>query len=152
VADIVKFSGRENPQANIYQLVHDWLRDKKNGRWLLILDNLGRCQLPLRTSTASAWKQANDDRQAQRQPLATYIPHSPNGSIILTSRSKGVANKLVEEKNIFVVEPMDPTHATELLQKRLEKLGAQEDSPLAELASILECMPLAMVQLHTSRS
>jgi hypothetical protein len=23
----------------VFKLVHDWLRDEKNGRWLLVLDN-----------------------------------------------------------------------------------------------------------------
>ena len=32
--------GRRDPKANIFKLVHDWLRDEKNGKWLLILDNI----------------------------------------------------------------------------------------------------------------
>lgn len=39
IASCVKISGRQNLQANIFQLVHDWLRDDKKGKWALKLDN-----------------------------------------------------------------------------------------------------------------
>jgi hypothetical protein len=38
IANCVKISGRQNPQANIFQLVHDWLRSDRKGKWILILD------------------------------------------------------------------------------------------------------------------
>jgi len=31
--------GREDPTAEILQLVYEWLSDKRNGQWLMILDN-----------------------------------------------------------------------------------------------------------------
>ncbi|KAH9859264.1 hypothetical protein J1614_012212 [Plenodomus biglobosus] len=39
IADQVKVRGRKDAQADVFMLVHDWLRDEKNGRWLLVLDN-----------------------------------------------------------------------------------------------------------------
>ncbi|OCK97191.1 uncharacterized protein K441DRAFT_470289, partial [Cenococcum geophilum 1.58] len=39
IADLVKLAGRTDPQANVFKLARDWLRDEKNGRWLLVLDN-----------------------------------------------------------------------------------------------------------------
>jgi hypothetical protein len=35
IADQVKVRGRKDPQANVFKLVHDWLRNVKNGPWLL---------------------------------------------------------------------------------------------------------------------
>uniref|UniRef100_A0A093Y283 O-acetylhomoserine (Thiol)-lyase n=1 Tax=Talaromyces marneffei PM1 TaxID=1077442 RepID=A0A093Y283_TALMA len=40
LADDVKLFGRRDPKANIFKLVHDWLRDSTNGKWILILDNV----------------------------------------------------------------------------------------------------------------
>lgn len=39
IADRVKISGRQNPKANIFKLVHDWLYSSKD-QWLLVLDNV----------------------------------------------------------------------------------------------------------------
>ena len=39
IAEIVKVRGRKEQQADIFKLVHDWLRDERNGRWLLVVDN-----------------------------------------------------------------------------------------------------------------
>jgi hypothetical protein len=55
-----------------------------------------------------------------------------------------VATKLVELRDIILVEPMINTDAIELLQKKLDRVREEHD--LKELASILEYMPLAMVQ------
>src|SRR6266536_6154478 len=40
IANCVKISGRQNPQANIFQLMHNWLRNDRKGKWVLILDNV----------------------------------------------------------------------------------------------------------------
>jgi hypothetical protein len=40
IAEQVKVRGYKDPQADVFKLVHDWLRNKKNGRWLLVLDNV----------------------------------------------------------------------------------------------------------------
>jgi hypothetical protein len=62
----------------------------------------------------------------------------------MTTRSREVALKLVEQNDIVVVEPMDEVHAIALFEK---KLGMQSNSiDIAELAAALEFMPLAIVQ------
>jgi hypothetical protein len=40
IADQVKIPERRSPKADIFKLIHDWLRDEKKGKWLLILDNV----------------------------------------------------------------------------------------------------------------
>jgi hypothetical protein len=32
IANQVKVRGRKDPQADVFKLVHDWLRNEKNGR------------------------------------------------------------------------------------------------------------------------
>ena len=39
IAQRVKISGWDNPEANILQLVNTWLSDDANGRWFMIMDN-----------------------------------------------------------------------------------------------------------------
>ncbi|KAK4165213.1 kinesin light chain [Cladorrhinum sp. PSN259] len=39
IANTVKLSGRNQPKANIPQLVYDWLFNERNGRWVMVLDS-----------------------------------------------------------------------------------------------------------------
>jgi hypothetical protein len=39
IADKIPIPGREDPKADILQLVCAWLSDRRNGQWLMILDN-----------------------------------------------------------------------------------------------------------------
>jgi hypothetical protein len=62
----------------------------------------------------------------------------------MTTRSREVALRLVEQNDIIEVEPMDKAHAMALFEKKLGKQGDSND--IAELAAALEFMPLAIVQ------
>lgn len=68
---------------------------------------------------------------------------SQNGSILITSRSREAALKLVKQSDIIAVEPMDEAHALVLSMKKLGKQGKGQD--IAELAAALEFIPLAVV-------
>ncbi|KAF2790576.1 hypothetical protein K505DRAFT_250898, partial [Melanomma pulvis-pyrius CBS 109.77] len=141
IADCVKIAGRQNLRANIFKLVHDWLRDSKDP-WLLILDNMDDARFLLHVQTNSL-EQPSDSGTASR-PLREYLPHCERGSIIVTTRNKDAALKLVEQRDMIAVQPMDEEQAQALFKK---KLGVQgDDSDIAELAAALEYMPLAIVQ------
>jgi hypothetical protein len=91
--------------------------------------------------------QTNNIDSRNLRPLISYLPQCPNGSILLTTRSKSAALKLVEQRNIIAVEPMDRTDALVLFEN---KLGRHVDSnDTAELVAALEFMPLAIVQAAT---
>jgi len=140
IANCVKISGRQNPQANIFQLVHDWLRSDRNGEWVLILDNVDDAGF-----LVEAQSTGQDGRGSEKaRPLVEYLPQCPNGSILITTRSKGAALKVVEQRNIITVEPMDKADGLALFER---KLGWHEDGKdVVELAALLEFMPLAIVQ------
>jgi hypothetical protein len=72
------------------------------------------------------------------------VPQSQNGSILITSRSREAALKLIEPSDIITVEPMDEAHALALFKKKLGKQSESQD--VAELAAALEFMPLAIAQ------
>jgi tetratricopeptide (TPR) repeat protein len=135
IAGCVKIAGRQDPQANIFELVHNWLRDCKH-QWLVVLDNLDDARFLLdRPATNST---------AARKPLREYLPHCERGSILVTARNDEAALKLVERRDIVTVGPMDQPGAVTLFEK---KLGILDDSSkVAELAAVLEYMPLAIVQ------
>ncbi len=144
IANFVKITGRQNPKANIFQLVHDWLRDERKGRWVLILDNVDDAGFFLEPHDTGHDGQANGSEGRDSRPLASYLPQCPHGSILITTRNKDAALKLVEQGDIIPVRPMNEEDAVALLEK---KLGKQDDhDSVTELSKALEFMPLAIVQ------
>ena len=73
-----------------------------------------------------------------------YLPPSQNGSIIMTTRDKGVALKMAEEDDIITVEPMNKLQALALFKKKLDIEG--DDECVSRLAAALGFMPLAIAQ------
>ncbi|KAL8795910.1 MAG: hypothetical protein Q9195_001654 [Heterodermia aff. obscurata] len=147
IADYVKVRGRRDPKANILKLVHNWLRDGKNRPWLLILDNVDNVDDTHYAPGARSAGQGVQETGANSgilQLMSMDLPQSQNGSILITSRSKGIAVKLAEERDVIAVEPMAQSHALTLFEKKLGTLGGSEY--IAELAAALEYMPLAIVQ------
>ena len=140
---MTKIAGREDPKANIFKLVHDWLRGCE-GKWLLILDNVDNIDLLSETGDAGQGGQGTGVDGESQQPMTAYLPQSQNGSILVTSRSQAVALKLVKEKETIAVSPMKESHALTLFEKKLGAIG--EDNHIADLAAVLDFMPLAIVQ------
>ena len=111
---------------------------------MLILDNVDDANFLLTPQTTSQEAQEGGLSSGSAQPFLQYLPPSATGSILITTRSRDMALKLVEESNIITVEPMDKEQALALCEK---KLGIQSNqSDITELAAALEFMPLAIVQ------
>ncbi|KAL8662256.1 MAG: hypothetical protein Q9202_004861 [Teloschistes flavicans] len=144
IADHLKIPGRKDPKANILKLVRDWLHAGKYGPWLLVLDNVDDTHLSAETGGGGQGVRGSGVGREVSQPMSAYLPQSQNGSILITSRNRGIALKLVEENNIIVVEKMAQAHALTLFEKKLGSLGDGND--IVELAEALEYMPLAIVQ------
>lgn len=138
IAELVKIEGRQDPRVNIFQLVHDWMRDTE-AQWLLVLDNVDDADFLFDTQATSS--------KTTAKPLLEYLPHWEYGSILITTRNNEVALRLVEQRDTIALDPMNALQAQALLEK---KLGAQAASSnttkLAELATVLEHMPLALAQ------
>ncbi|KAH7069948.1 P-loop containing nucleoside triphosphate hydrolase protein, partial [Paraphoma chrysanthemicola] len=135
IADQVKIRGRQDPQADVFKLVHDWLRDTKHGRWLLVLDNADDAAVLSPTGRGSTLQ----------QHLTSYLPPSRHGSVLVTSRTKSAAMQVLEESEIIPIESMHDAAAHALLRKKLRGTG-ENDGSIAELATTLDHMPLALAQ------
>ena len=148
IASSVKMPGRQNPKVDIFQLVHDWLRDERKGKWVLILDNVDDAGFLLKAPSAGRNEQTNGLEGKSSRPLVSYIPQCQNGSVLVTTRSRNVALQLVEQRDIIAVEPMDKRDALALLQRKLGQQDSSEEviEEVIELAAALEFMPLTMVQ------
>ncbi|KAH6895215.1 P-loop containing nucleoside triphosphate hydrolase protein [Thelonectria olida] len=128
IANRLELPGRSDPNTNVLRLVFEWLSMEENGLWEIILDNADDANVLFSTAQA---------------PLASFLPKSRNGLILVTSRNKDTANRLVgDDRNIYKVQPMEHYQASQLLR---DKLGETCDQSLAsELLSSLDYMPLAI--------
>ncbi|THZ11723.1 hypothetical protein D6C89_10883, partial [Aureobasidium pullulans] len=129
--------------------------DKKNGQWLLVLDNADDATvLSPPPSNGQTWSEDNitdggtgggSSSSALQQHLSRYLPPSTHGSVLLTSRTRRAAMQIVEDSDILPIEPMHDATAHALLYKKLGDKVDRSDG-IAELAAALEYMPLALVQ------
>ena len=81
------------------------------------------------------------------KPLAGYIPNSPNGSVLITTRDGRVGERLANRKKPIMVSPMTHTEAESLLRSKIsddEFYDTADD--LGNLLDELACLPLAITQ------
>ncbi|CAG8306664.1 unnamed protein product [Penicillium salamii] len=144
IANQAKIPGRNDPTVNIYQLVEGWLRDGKRETWLLILDNVDDDGFLRQSSATDQQSLKLGQTNASTKPILEYLPRNPNGSIMITSRNKEVALRIVDHRDIIKVEPMEKLEAIELLQRKAELPAETPD--ILELVEELDFMPLAIIQ------
>ncbi|KAK5658464.1 hypothetical protein OQA88_1853 [Cercophora sp. LCS_1] len=124
IAQVFEIPGYEDPEADIMLLAKRWLESKDRGQWLMVIDNLG--DLPVFFDQY-------------------YIPQCAHGSILITTRNKGVSLSLPKGALSIAVTEMHENESEELLHVMLE--GADvTSSELAVLSSRLLHIPLALVQ------
>jgi tetratricopeptide (TPR) repeat protein len=144
IAERAKLPGWDQPDADILGLVYSWLGDEANGRWVMIIDNAD--DLNVFSCPSDRRKGSKDDVSSNAAAtLLESLPQSPNGSILITSRSRDVAFRLTGSyADIIRVHPMDQAHALALLRNKLE--GSFEQDDAVALIEALDYMPLAITQ------
>lgn len=135
IADTVKIRGRQQPTANIPELVRNWLANEQNGKWLVVLDS---------ADDIDVFYGVNEGHQDSR-PMSSYFPQSPNGSVLVTTRDRSLARRLTGNwAAVIEIGPMETKDALLLLEKRL---GAASDQQAAlQLVQALDHVALAISQ------
>jgi tetratricopeptide (TPR) repeat protein len=142
IAEATKMDGWNDPKVNILQLVRSWLCDDSNGRWTMIVDNADDATVFY--PNVSQIRAVHSSGQPL-EPLSDYLPHSPNGSILITSRNHSLAERLTGSySGVIQVMPMNKNDALVLLEKKLGFAAAEENA--SDMVDILEAMPLAITQ------
>jgi tetratricopeptide (TPR) repeat protein len=134
--------GWNDPKVNILRLVRNWLCDDSNGRWTMVVDNADDATVFY--PNVSQIRAVHSSEQPL-ESLSDYLPHSPNGSILITSRNYSLAERLTGNyPGVIQVMPMSKHDALVLLEKKLGFAAAEEKA--SDLVDILEAMPLAITQ------
>lgn len=135
IADVLKIKGRQDPKADILELFRIWLQDGKKGAWIMVLDSVDDASFLLELP--------NPARLERRRRLIDYLPACEHGHLLITSRSKSEARRLVLNSQMIHVPPMDDNQAQALLE---QKLGVDDCAQYQKLAAALDHLPLAMAQ------
>ena len=137
IADAVKLAGRNQPKANIPQLVYTWLANERNGRWVMVLDSADEPDVLFGAA----------EGEPEARPLATFLPQCSHGSMIVTTRNKHLADRLTGSRNNSIeVGPMTETEALALLQRRLGSDLYRDTNIARSLTQALDHIPLAISQ------
>jgi tetratricopeptide (TPR) repeat protein len=146
IADKAKLPGRNEPKADILRLVYRWLCNEESGKWVMILDNADDDTLFFSNLQRKRQEQKLVRTDSVPAPaLSEYLPQSPNGSILITTRNDEVAFKLIGGyQDIIRVGPMDQDHALALLQTKTGDSSNEEAA--TDLVKALDYMPLAISQ------
>jgi tetratricopeptide (TPR) repeat protein len=147
IAEATKMDGWDDPKMDVLRLVRSWLCDESNGRWVMVVDNADDADVVFTPPGGAQAASAARSSQAA-ELLSDFLPQSPNGSIVVTSRSREVAFRLTgSHGTIFEVKPMEEGDALALLQKKLLRADTDTDVEKArELVQALDRMPLAITQ------
>ena len=137
IADQLKICDKQEggrKEGDLLLLIQKRLRRANKEDWLVVLDNADDADFLLELPATSN----------EAEPMHRRIDYfnSEHGSMMITTRSKREALKLVYESGAIEVGPMSEDEAEALLE---DKLGhASTDN--RQLAVALECMPLAITQ------
>ena len=142
IAEATKMDGWDDPKVDILRLVRSWLCDESNGQWTLVVDNADDAGV---FSYDVSQSRAAGSLNQPAELLSEFLPQSPNGSILITSRSQEVARRLTgNHASNFQVKPMDMDDALALLEKKLPYTTARDEA--IQLVHALDAMPLALTQ------
>jgi tetratricopeptide (TPR) repeat protein len=140
LAKHLRIPGAESPKADILGLVRNWLsQEKECGTWVMILHD------------ADDFSTLFEPSESQGQSsfpgkLADYIPKCQHGSILITTRDKQVATRMVKGLGPLIqIPPMGTSESIDLLSKIL-KGEEYEEKDIEKLADALEHLPLALSQ------
>lgn len=129
----LRVRGIDQYNADVKSLVNAALSHRDSGTWLLVVDNADDAKLLLDKTTSS---------------LAQYLPSNKNGSILFTTRNRGVAVDLVgtQPEDIITVGEMDRDEARQLLTMGLKDEQVRDAASTASLLDLLANLPLAIKQ------
>ncbi|MCJ1252082.1 hypothetical protein MMC30_009320 [Trapelia coarctata] len=125
--------------GDVLDLVTEWFNDAGSRQWLLIIDNADDA------STFFESRSASTQGRRDLKPLARYLPHSNNGSILITTRDSRVGERLCNREKSIPVLPMKEAEAEALLRSKISE-DAWAEGDARELIKELAYLPLAITQ------
>ncbi|PGH08105.1 hypothetical protein AJ79_06105 [Helicocarpus griseus UAMH5409] len=144
IANEVKPMGWDESEADILQLVSDWLSNETDRRWIMILDNADLESILFDAAGQTRDKAARPSSKTARF-LSNFLPQTLNGSILITSRSRIVASRLAGgDAEVIDISRMNESDTLTLFRRKLK--ADVDDDIAAELLEELDYIPLAVTR------
>ena len=135
--------GHNDPKEDPRRILKSWLDGTESGEWVLVLDsadnlveffpdseNTGNCQT----------------EKCKSNGLAEFIPQGPDGTVIITTRDRELADRLTDYS--LAKNAMAQDAASQLFQKYCPAAHCAQghDESVLQLLKELQCLPIAIVQ------
>jgi tetratricopeptide (TPR) repeat protein len=132
----LRIPGVGDDNANVKQLVREALSSENLRDWLMIVDNADDPKVLLEV----------DSKNPKSVRLIDYIPHSNEGLVLFTTRSRKLATELTQT-HVLPLDDMGEAEARQLLICRTaNKALLNEEATVNKLLETLTGLPLAIVQ------
>ena len=133
----LKIPGLENDKADVKRLVKTRLSQESTGKWLMIIDNADDFEIFYH----------NDNKDSGSGALSEYLPFSPLGAILFTTRDREAATRYAGS-NVIDIDEMDDEESRNLLERSLQNKQLIEDKDSTiKLLKLLVNLPLAIMQV-----
>ncbi|KAK5069393.1 hypothetical protein LTR51_008643 [Lithohypha guttulata] len=156
IAQQVGISSWADPKADILSRVYGWLSNEQNGRWTMVVDNADSDEVMFgpqsgNTDTRLGTASTSTQTSSGTRPMSDHLSSAAHGSIVITSRSRRVVERLIEyPEDIFEVGPMRENAGKNAIILLVKKLAHMRQTPsredLCRLVHELDYMPLAITQ------
>lgn len=131
IARLLDLGGRNDPGAEIVRLVSLHFQRGYAKHWLLVLDNANDVELLTKGKNA----------------LVESIPTYRNGSIIITTKDRYVAQRLTSSaQDTIVIDRLPSKDALTLFRSKLPGDAKLDDAVELQILEILEYVPLGIAQ------
>jgi tetratricopeptide (TPR) repeat protein len=133
----LKIPGLEDDKADVKILVKTRLSQESTGKWLMIMDNADDFEIFYH----------NDNKDSGSGALSEYLPFSPLGAILFTTRDREAAARYAGS-NVINIGEMDDEESRKLLERSLQNKQLIEDKDSTiKLLKLLVNLPLAIMQV-----
>jgi tetratricopeptide (TPR) repeat protein len=122
----------EEAQVDATMLVQNWLENRHEGRWLMVVDNIDDTEVFFK------------EPMTNQKTVSQCIPRTWKGSLLFTTRSRDIAIDLILPAKPIPVPVLTKSEGAELLRSRLP--GNHSEEHIIELLEELEYIPLAITQ------
>ena len=132
----LKIPELDDDKADFKELVRARLSLESSGKWIMIVDNADDFELLYNRA----------DESTESHALHEYLPFSPLGAMLFTTRDREAATRYAGS-NVIVIEEMDDVESRELLKTSLQNKRLVEDEDgTTKLLKLLVNLPLAIMQ------
>ncbi|KAH8669922.1 hypothetical protein BGZ61DRAFT_483227 [Ilyonectria robusta] len=136
IARTCQIPGASAGGSDLLKKVKEWLGSSHQQHpWLMIVDNADDIEVFLERSGDAGY----------RAKMHKYLPSSPNGSVLFTSRSKHAAVDLTEGRTLITITEPSPEECIDLIRGRLPA-STHTVKDISSLAKELGYLPLALSQ------